>query len=118
MCKLFNYMFVNSTYSEKWMLGIVVTVPKKGDLSDVNDYRRITLISIFSKIYSHILDNRLRTWAENNINILNESQFGFIQNKSTIDRLFNLQSIVSNQLHHKRRIYCAFIDFQMSFDLI
>ena len=92
-------------------------VPKKGDLTDVNNYRGITLTSIFSKIYSHILDNRLRTWADD-INILNESQFGFIQNKSTIDGLFILQSIVSNQLHRKRRVNCAFIDFQKAFDLM
>ena len=36
-------------------------MPKKGDLSDVNNYRGITLTSILSKIYSHILDNRLRS---------------------------------------------------------
>ena len=41
--------------------------------SDVNNYRGITLTSIFSKMYSHILDSPLRTWADD-INILNESQ--------------------------------------------
>ena len=45
-------MFVNSIYPEKW-----TRVLKKGDLSDVNNYRGITITTIFSKIYSHILDN-------------------------------------------------------------
>ena len=81
LCKLFNYMFVNSLYPEKWTRGIV-PFPKKGGISDVNNYRSITLTNIFSKIYLNILDNRFHTWADD-INILNESQFGFMQNKST-----------------------------------
>lgn len=35
-----------------------------------------------------------------------------------IDCRFILQSIVSNQLHHKRKCYCAFTDFQKTFDII
>ena len=117
LSKLFNYIFVNNMYPEIWTRGIVVPVPKKGDLSDVNNYRGITLTSIFSKIYSHVLDNRLRNWVED-INIFNDCQFGFMQNKSTVDCLFILQSIVNNQLYHKRKLYCAFIDFQKAFDLV
>ena len=41
-----------------------------------------------------------------------------MQNKSTVDCLFILQSIVNNQLYHKRKLYCAFIDFQKAFDLV
>ena len=42
----------------------------------------------------------------------------FRQNKSTTDCLYILQSIVSNQLYHKMKLYCAFIDFQKAFDLV
>ena len=117
LCKLFNFIFENNLYPGSWTRGIVVPVPKKGDLSDVNNYRGITLTSILSKIYSHILDNRLRSWVDD-INILNECQFGFMQNKSTVDCLFILQSVVKNQLYHERKLYCAYIDFQKAFDLI
>ena len=75
------------------------------------------MTSIFSRTYSHILDNCLRTWAED-INILNVCQFGFMQNKSNIDCLFILQSIVNNQLYRKKKLYCAFIDFKKAFDLV
>ena len=71
ICTLFNHIFSNSKYPESWTRGVLVPVPKKGDLSDANNYRGITLTSIFSKLYSHILDNRLRSWAEEN-NIINE----------------------------------------------
>ena len=117
MCKIFNHIFSNKSYPKSWTMGVLVPVPKKGDLSDANNYRGITLTSIFSKLYSHILYNRLRSWAEEN-NIINENQFGFQENKSTIDCLYILQAIVNKQLNKKKKIYCAFIDFKNAFDLV
>ena len=76
LCRLFNYIFDHGIYPESWAKGMLVPIPKKGDKKDVNNYRGITLTSLFSKIFSNILDNRLRKWSENN-NILNDCQFGF-----------------------------------------
>ena len=35
LCKLFNYIFDNNIYPEIWRKGIIVPVPKKGNLNDV-----------------------------------------------------------------------------------
>ena len=113
----FNCIFASNHYPLSWTKGIILHVPKKGDLSDVNNYRGITLTSIFSKLYSHVLDNRLRSWAEDN-NIINDNQFGFRENKSTVDCLFILQTIVNMQIRKKRKLLCAFVDFKKAFDLV
>ena len=60
LCKLFNHIFDNGLYPESWTKGLIVPIPKKGDLNDVNNIRGITLSSIFSKIFSCMLDSRLR----------------------------------------------------------
>ena len=73
-------MYSNCKYPDSWTNGIIVPVPKKGDASDVNNYRGITLTSIFSKIFSIILDNRIRNWSENN-EVLTEFQYGFRKEK-------------------------------------
>ena len=83
----------------------------------MNNYRGITLTSIFSKLYSHILKERLRTWSENN-NVIDDSQSGFRSSKSTSDCIFILQAIMNRQLSNKRKLYCAFIDFKKAFDLV
>ena len=51
LCKLFDHMFDKCVYMypESWSNGIIVRVPKKVDRRDVNNYRAITQISIFSK---------------------------------------------------------------------
>ena len=88
-------MFEKGIYPDSWTRGIIVPVPKKGDLNDTNNYRGITLTSLFSKIFSILLDVRLRKWANDN-NILTDFQFGFRDKKSTIDCCFVLQSNKSN----------------------
>ena len=95
-------MYTNSLYPASWAKGIIVPVPKKGDLSDANNYRGITLTSIFSKIFSIMLDNRLRTWAESN-DIIHDCQYGFRQRRSTIDLIFILSSIVNKVIKQERR---------------
>ena len=83
----------------------------------MNNYRGITLTSIFSKLYSHILEARLRTWSENN-NVIDDSRSRFRSSKSTSDCIFILQAIMNRQLSNKRKLYCAFIDFKKAFDLV
>lgn len=110
-------MYDNCIYPDSWSRGIIVPVPKKGNLNDVNNYRGITLTSIFSKIFSILLDTRLRKWAEDN-NLLTDVQFGFRKQRSTIDCVFILQSIINKVLNNKQKLYCAFVDFQKAFDQV
>ena len=118
LCKLFNFMYVNSLYPDSWAKGIIVPIPKKGNKNDVNNYRGITLTSVFSKIFSNLLDTRLRTWAEEN-HVLSEMQFGFRKQKSTIDCVFILSSIINKIItKEKKKLYCAFVDFKKAFDLV
>ena len=91
IAKLFNYIFNNSVYPQNWLNGIIVPIPKKGDLTDPMNYRGITIMSVFAKIFSTILNNRLMLWSENN-NVVNQCQFGFMKNKSTVDCVYILQS--------------------------
>ena len=44
-------------------------------------------MSVFAKIFSTILNNRLMLWSENN-NVVNQCQFGFMKNKSTVDCVY------------------------------
>jgi exonuclease III len=118
LCRLFNFMLATTTYPESWSKGIIIPVPKKGDINDINNYRGITLTSIFSKIFSIMIDNRLRKWAESN-RLLSDYQFGFRKGKSTIDCIFVLTSIINHVICNERKtLYCTFVDFRKAFDLV
>ena len=76
LVKILNVVFSTGCYPKSWSEGAITPIFKKGDTHDDNNYRGITLINILSKTYSHILHNRLLTWAEEYEKI-NKCQFGF-----------------------------------------
>ena len=94
---------------------IIVPLFKKNDPNDINNYRGITLVSCFSKIFTGVLSNRLKKWAENN-DVLSDWQFGFRKCRSTTDAIFVLNAIIQKILNEKGRLFCAFIDLNKAFD--
>ena len=65
------------------------SVHKSGSKLDVNNYRPISLLSVFSKIIEKIMHARLPTFFEEH-NIIYPSKFGFQKNKSTLHSLFEI----------------------------
>ena len=114
---LFNRIFIKGEYPDIFGEGVIVPIFKGGNADDPNNYRGITLINILSKIYSQILLNRLTKWSTEN-DKMNENQFGFQKNKSTIDCIFILHAMIAKTLNEKHKLYCCFIDFEKCFDTI
>lgn len=111
LLKYFNFIYDKGLYPSSWSKGCIVPVPKKGDKNDVNNYRGINLTSTFSKIFSLMLDNRLRTWFESN-KILSDFQFGFRKQRSTVDCMFVLNMLINRVLNQEKRNVLCFCSFQ------
>jgi hypothetical protein len=71
--------------SEGWKESIIVPIHKKGDKTDCNNYRGISLLPTTYKILPNILLSRVIPYAEE---ILENHQCGFRRNTSTIDHIF------------------------------
>ena len=59
LLNLFNKILDIGYFPEKWTEGYIVPVHTKGSLSDVNNFRGITLLSTLGKLFMRILNNRL-----------------------------------------------------------
>ena len=116
---IFNAILNSGFFPTPWSEGIIHVVPlfKKNDPNNVNNFRGITLVSCFSKIFTGVLNNRLNKWAENN-DVLSDSQFGFRKGRSTTDAIFVLNAIIQKMLNEKGRLFCAFIDLKKAFDSV
>jgi len=44
-----------------WKTGLIVKLPKKGDLSLCNNWREISLISVTKKVFSRVILDRTST---------------------------------------------------------
>ena len=94
---------------------IITLYKNKGERSDCNNYRGISLLSIAGKIFARIILKRLQTLAER---VYPESQCGFRGNRSTIDMIFSLRQIQEQSREQQQPLFMAFIDLTKAFDLV
>jgi hypothetical protein len=116
--KLFNIIFNEGLIPETWTMGIIKPIYKgKGDPRLPENYRPISLLSCFGKLFTSIINNRLNTFAEKS-GLIKDVQAGFRKHHSTIDNLFILRSILDIVFSEKKKLICCFIDFKQCFDSI
>ncbi|XP_046805059.1 uncharacterized protein LOC111688096 [Lucilia cuprina] len=71
--------------------GVIINLPKKGDLTNRKNWRGITLLSMVNKVIAHIINNRLSTTISQS---LRNEQAGFRSGKSCVDQVNSLRIIV------------------------
>ena len=99
----------------QWTQSLVITLPKKGNLQQCQNYRTISLICHPSKVMLKILLNHLKPQAET---IIAEEQAGFRAGRSTTEQILNLRIICERYLQHQQDLYHVFIDFKKAFDRV
>ena len=93
------------------------TYLKKGDKTDCNNYRGISLLPTTSKVLSNIMLSRLIPYAEEDIG---DHQCGFRRNRSTTDHIFCLCQILEKkwEYEYKEAVHQLFIDFKKAYDSV
>ena len=119
LTKLFNAIYDLHDFPEIWSHSVIVPIHKKGDTSNTDNYRGISLLCALGKVFTAILAKRLRVWMERE-NKLCMEQAGFRANCSTVDHIFTLQAIISKYVYGDRRgkLYVGFIDYHKAFDSV
>ena len=114
--QIFNTIFDSGQYPSIWSQSLIFPLHKKGCISDVNNFRGISLLNIDSKLFSSVIYERLIGWAESN-HVIPESQAGSRRGYSTIDNIFCLQALVNKYISKKGgRFFVLFIDFSKAYD--
>ena len=94
---------------------IVTLYKNKGDRSDCNNYRGISLLSVVSKMFARVVLKRLQVLAER---VYPESQSGFRARRSTVDMIFSIRQLQEKCREQQMPLYTAFIDLTKAFDLV
>ena len=86
-------------------------------VTNPDNYRGITLLSCFSKLFTSVLNNRLTEYIDE-LGLMGEEQTGFRHDYSTMDRVFVLKNLIDLYLNKRKRLYCAFVDYRKAFDTV
>ena len=114
----FNIALQTGIIPDSWVEGIIRPIYKNnGDPSNPENYRPITILSCFGKLFTAVLNLRLTNYLKHN-DILEENQAGFRAGYSTSDHIFTLHVLTEILKSKRKRLYCSFIDFSKAFDSV
>ena len=95
----------------------IVTPIYKADETDPNNYRPISLLSVFNRIFEKLMYQRLKSFINKN-NILFTSQYGFREGCSTQHAILDILNKIQNNID-KGLYSCGFsIDLKKAFDTV
>ncbi|MCP4494507.1 MAG: reverse transcriptase family protein, partial [Gammaproteobacteria bacterium] len=100
---------------DQWKLSNIVPVPKKGDLTETDNYRGISVTSIVSKTLNRMILNRVKPCLEK---LLRNNQNGFRPGRSTTSHILALRRILEGAKAKNLSAVMLFIDFKKAFDSV
>ena len=88
---LFEAIRLSGRVPDDWKRGIIFKIPKKGTLTDCNNWRGITLLSVPGKIPGKIIYNQVCAAVDDH---LHKEQVGFQKGRGCVDHISALRSII------------------------
>lgn len=117
LCRLFNKCITAHTFPTEWKISNVIPLHKKDDISEVNNYRPVSLLCCISKVFERLMYTHIYTFLTEN-NIITYKQSGFRPGDSTINQLIYLCHKISTFMNSGDEVRAVFLDFSKAFDKV
>ena len=117
LARIITASFEQGVFPRSLKLARVVPIHKAGPKTDITNYRPISLLSSFSKIYEKLMHSRIADFMNKN-DSLHDMQYGFRAGRSCEHALLKAQSILLDTLNKKEIALLLLIDFSKAFDMV
>lgn len=114
---IINLSFKTGIVPHQFKISIITPIHKSGDKTLISNYRPISLISNFSKIFEKCLKERLTEFLKTN-NVLHKNQFAFIEGMGTCDAMYEVTKEITNSLDKNKKCIGVFLDLAKAFDTV
>ena len=104
-------------FPQKLKIAKVIPLHKGGSRSEVSNYRPISLLSCFSKIFEKIMQARLLDHLKSE-KVLFDSQYGFRAGHSCEHALLEAQYHIRQALERKQVAALLLLDYSKAFDMV
>ena len=115
MSHIFNLSIKEGIFPDCLKVSKTVPIFKNGDHLDVNNYRGVSLIDSFSKVFEKALATRIISFLDQN-SFFYKNQFGFRQGFSTSFAITKVTDFITNALNKNERVLAIFLDIKKAFD--
>lgn len=112
---LFQKSLYTSVFPKKWKQTYVTPIHKKGSKNDVTNYRPISKISIFGKIFESLITDELYSKFTSHII---PQQHGFTKKRSSTSNLTVLSEFIHTNLDKKQQVDVIYTDISKAFDQV
>jgi len=117
LCHIINTSLNSGVFLTRLKYSIITPLHKKGGKNNVSNYRPISLLMSFSKIFEKITYNRVVSHITSN-NIFTNSQYGFKKKSSTDKAAYKLINDILTALNNKRIVGGIFFDLEKAFGCV
>ena len=108
----FNISLQCSVFPQEWKTHKICPIPKKGDLSNVQNYRPISLLCTMSKVFERAVYDQIISFIRPKIA---NCQFGFMQKRSCLTALLSSYNHIVNSIDNNK---ATDVDLQKAFDSV
>lgn len=112
-----NLSFLKGVFPNELKVAQVVPLFKKGSPKQISNYRPISLLPLFSKVFEKLVHKRLFQFATSN-NLLSPDQFGFQPGKNTTQALISVADKITRSFERGEAVVGVLLDFQKAFDTV
>uniref|UniRef100_A0A1B6KJW0 Reverse transcriptase domain-containing protein n=1 Tax=Graphocephala atropunctata TaxID=36148 RepID=A0A1B6KJW0_9HEMI len=112
-----NSSFISGYFPDQLKISKVIPIFKKGDATNKENYRPISIQPSFSKIFEKCMYNRLSTFLEEN-NIFEDEQHGFRRGRSVVTAATCFIENVIKDLDSKKKVLAILMDLTKAFDRV
>ena len=113
----FNILMKEGVFPEILKIGKITPIYKKGNPEELGNYRPVSTLPIFGKLFEKIIYSRVYSFAQSQ-GIINPNQFGFRKSHSTSHAVNHSVKIVEDALKLRKHVLGIFVDLSKAFDTI
>jgi hypothetical protein len=117
LAKHINISMQQGIFPDKLKVGRITPIMKKGNPELLENYRPVSTLPIFGKIFEKVIYERLYSFFISQ-RIINHQQFGFRKGHSTSHALNFSINHINKAVTNKEHVLAIFIDLSKAFDTI
>ena len=114
---IFSSCIESGIFPTEWKKANVVPIHKRDDKQNVKNYRPVSLLPIFGKIFERLIYNEMYSFFIEN-DLISSNQSGFKQGDSCINQLLSITHDIYQSLDQGYEVRGVFLDISKAFDKV